>query len=116
MSAMVDQAQVFTDMAYLQRIASAAANETAVQMKEQLVTKDEVEGIVKESINQFLEHTFDIAPGDRKGLIELRKDFAALRSSRELKEAMVKHGILAVVGIAVSALVMAVWFAIKGPK
>jgi hypothetical protein len=111
---------VFTDMAYLQRIASAAANETAERMKEQTVTRDEVEDIVKEvvkeSVNQFLEYTFDIAPGDRKAMADLRKDFAALRSSRELREALIKHGFMAIVGLAMSAVGTALWLAIKGAK
>lgn len=119
---MTDQADtpVFTDLAYLQRIATAAANETAAKMKEQIVTRDEVEDIVKEvvkeSVNQFLEYTFDIAPGDRKGMADLRKDFAALRSSRELKEAIIKHGFMAVAGLLITGMGTLIVFGIKGMK
>lgn len=111
---------VITDLAYLQRIATAAASEAAKLMQEQTVTRDEVEDIVKdvvkEAVDQFLERTFDIPPGDRKAMTELRKDFAALRSSRELREALIKHGLMAVVGLLMSAMGTALWLAIKGAK
>ena len=120
MSDAVSQEPVITDFATLQRLATTAATEAAAKMKEQTVTRDEVEEIVKEvvkeAVNQFLEYTFDIAPGDRKAMAELRKDFAALRSSRELREALIKHGLMAVVGLLMSAFGTALWLAIKGTK
>lgn len=104
----------------LRRIALTAATDAARQIKEDALTKEDVESIAESaadaSIDRLLERVFDVAPGDAKGLIELRKDFTAMRAARETREAMMRHGLMAVVGLLITGIGTAVWLAIKGAK
>lgn len=85
----------------LVQIAKAAASEAA---------KEAAKETARETIEQFLE-TIGVDPKDKVGL---RKDFASVRSSRELQEAMKRHGLLAATGLLVAAAVTAMWLGAKG--
>lgn len=65
---------------------------------------------MERGLERFLERV-GVDPNDK---VNLRKDFASLRSSRELKEAMVRHGLLAATGLLVVAMATAVWLNLKG--
>lgn len=45
---------------------------------------------------------------------EVQKDFAFMRSQRELKEAVIKQGILAVLGLCIVGIVTALGFWVRG--
>lgn len=108
------------DMATAERMvtsaAMTAARETLKEVRDKHPTREEMEDIAEKAVDRFLEKAFDIPPGDTKALIDLRKDFTAMRAAREMREAMIKHGLLAVVGLFIMAIGTAVWMAIKGAR
>jgi len=111
------KSEVYTDIPTLERIATAAANNAVAQMAKIVITRDEVEDIARaaseEVLNNFIDRVFDLDPKDRKSLVELRKDFAALRSSRKLKETIHRHGIRVAVTSLVTALFGVIWLGIQ---
>lgn len=111
---------VVIDMATAERMvtsaAMTAARETLKEVRDKHPTREEMEDIAEKAVDRFLEKAFDIPPGDTKALIDLRKDFTAMRAAREMREAMIKHGLLAVVGLFIMAIGTAVWMAIKGAR
>lgn len=88
------------------------------------MTADEADAIAKRTvehlrpvITQAIEDAEDnlltrmgVDPG-RLG--EVQKDFAFMRSQRELKEAVIKQGILAVLGLCIIGMVTALGFWIR---
>lgn len=104
------------DQATVDRLATTAAMAAAKAVRDESLTRDDVTEVVDEAVASFLQKAFDIPPGDDKALIELRKDFTAMRAARETREAMVKHGLMAVVGLFMTGIGTAVWLAIKGAK
>ncbi|MPR12359.1 hypothetical protein [Microvirga tunisiensis] len=74
------------------------------------IAKLAAEHAVERGIERFLERA-GIDPDD---MANLRKDFASMRSSREIKEAIVKQGFLAVMTILLGGIGTAVMFFIKG--
>ncbi|WP_131857448.1 hypothetical protein [Bosea sp. BK604] len=107
-------------MSDLDRLATTAAKSAARMVQEQSVKREEIEEIAetaaKAAIDGLLEQVFDVAPGDKKALIEVRRDFTAMRSARETREAVVRHGMFAIVGLFMTGIGTAIWFTIKGGK
>lgn len=108
---------VVMDMATLDRLATTAAMSAAKAVRDDTLTREDVRDLAEGVIEQFLERAFDVPEGDSKALMELRKDITWVRDSRLMREAMIKHGLLAIVGLLVVAIGTAVWLAIiKGGR
>lgn len=102
------------DGATVDRLATAAAmnaaKETVKELKDQHPSHEEVEEIVEKSIERFLERVgIDDIPA-------FRKDLTAMRAARETREALIQHGIKAVLTVLVGGICTAIWLAIKGAK
>ena len=94
----------------LDRMATAAAERAAVLFKKEALSKDDVEEIVEEGIKRFMDRVgIDDVP-------EFRKDLTAMRAARETREALIQHGIKAVLTVLVGGILTAIWLAIKGAK
>jgi hypothetical protein len=108
----------------LENIAKLAADRAAEQVLARAPSRDEVaqlaktaaitaaEAAVDKAIDRFLER-IGVDP-DEVGV--LRKDLDALRSWREIKEAMVKQGFLSMVGLFVMGVCTLIWFKMSGGK
>ena len=99
------------NLADLDRMASAAADRAVagVALKQGDVEKI-VEDGVEEGISRFL---------DRVGIDDIpafRKDLTAMRAARETREALISHGLKAVVTVLLGGIGTAIWLAIKGAK
>ncbi len=98
------------DQATVDRLASTAALAAARAVQEDALTKDDVEEIVEEGIKRFVERVgIDDVP-------EFRKDLTAMRAARETREALIQHGIKAVLTVLLGGVCTAIWLAIKGAK
>lgn len=76
----------------------------------ELLWKDDVEEIVEEGIKRFMERVgIDDIPA-------FRKDLTAMRAARETREALIQHGIKAVLTVLVGGILTAIWLAVKGAK
>jgi hypothetical protein len=104
------------DQATVDRLVTSAAMTAAKAVRDDSVSREQVRELAEEVIEKFLERAFDVPEGDSKALMELRKDITWVRDSRLMREAMIKHGLLAIVGLLVVALGTAVWLAIKGGR
>jgi hypothetical protein len=94
----------------LRRMALTAANDAVRQVKEDALKASDVEELVEEGISRFL---------DRVGIDDIpafRKDLSAMRAARETREALISHGLKAVVTVLLGGICTAVWLAIKGAK
>lgn len=94
-------------------------------MARQPITADDVDSIARrtvEHLRPIMREAIEEAENnllarmgvDPARLSDVQKDFAFMRSQRELKEAVVKQGILAVVGLMVVGIVTALGFWIRG--
>lgn len=102
---------VVMNIADLQRLASLAATEAAVKVNaEARLTRKDVEEIFSEGLNHFCERCG--LPTDRDGFEKFRLDLSSMRSSREMREEIVKHGWRAVVTALAAGFVSAVWISI----
>jgi hypothetical protein len=107
----------WVNLADLDRMASDAAERTATRIARDALKASDVEDIAEKVVERFLERAFDIPAGDNsKALIELRKDFTAMRAARETREALISHGLKAVIGLFATGICTAIWLAIKGAK
>lgn len=104
------------DQATVDRLVTSAAMAAAKAVAEETPNREDIEEIAEKTVNAFLFKVFDIAPEDAKALIELRKDFTAMRAARETREALVQHGIKAVLTVLLGGVCTAIWLAIKGAK
>lgn len=98
----------------LDRLANTAAANALRRFKEEESIQDEMKQVAGEVLDRFLEKAFDIPPGDVKALIELRKDFTAMRAAREMRDSMLKHGIMVMVGALMIGVLSAIWFKVTG--
>jgi adenine/guanine phosphoribosyltransferase-like PRPP-binding protein len=101
-------------MAALDRLASAAAmtaaKETVKELMDRHPTHDEMAEIADKAIERFLERVgIDDIPA-------FRKDLTAMRAAREMREALISHGLKAVVTVLFGGICTAVWLAIKGAR
>ncbi|MEN5084244.1 hypothetical protein ABE438_17325 [Bosea sp. TWI1241] len=106
----VPPSYAMVNLADLDRMATAAAERAAVLFKRDALKPEDVEGMVEEGIQRFL---------DRVGIDDIpafRKDLTAMRAARETREALVSHGLKAVVTVLLGGICTAVWLAIKGAK
>ena len=98
----------------LDRLANTAAANALRRFKEEESIQEEMKQVAEEVLDRFLEKAFDIPPGDVKALIELRKDFTAMRAAREMRDSMLKHGIMVMVGALMIGVLSAIWFKVTG--
>ncbi len=99
------------NMSDLDRMATAAADRAVagVALKQGDVEKLVEEG-VEGGISRFL---------DRVGIDDIpafRKDLSAMRAARETREALISHGLKAVITVLAGGICTAIWLAIKGAK
>ena len=98
------------DQATVDRLATSAAMAAARAVRDEAITKDDVEEMVDAGISRFL---------DRVGIDDIpafRKDLTAMRAARETREALISHGLKAVVTVLLGGMCTAIWLAIKGAK
>lgn len=98
------------NMADLDRMATAAAERAAALFQKDALKPHDVEEMVEEGIKRFL---------DRVGIDDIpafRKDLTAMRAARETREALISHGLKAVVTVLLGGVCTAIWLAIKGAK
>lgn len=106
---------VVLNYADLQRIASLAATDAAARVNaETKLTRDDVDGAVEHGLERFCERLG--LPTDKKDIDEWRKDISALRASREMREALVSHGIKAVLTVLLGGICTAIWLAVRGVR
>lgn len=94
----------------LDRMATAAAERAAALFQKDALKPHDVEGMVEEGIQRFL---------DKVGIDDIpafRKDLSAMRAARETREALISHGLKAVVTVLLGGICTAIWLAIKGAK
>jgi len=94
----------------IQRMITAAALEAARAVREDAIKADDVEDMVETGIQRFL---------DKVGIDDIpafRKDLSAMRAARETREALISHGLKAVVTVLLGGVCTAIWLAIKGAK
>ena len=95
----------------LDRMASAAADRAVAGVA---LKQGDVEKIVEEGVQEGLKRFME-----RVGIDDIpafRKDLTALRAARETREALVSHGLKAVVTVLAGGICTAIWLAIKGAK
>ena len=102
------------DLATLDRLADTAANNALRRFREEESIQDEMKKVAEEVLERFMERAFDVAPGDVKALIEVRKDFGFMRAVREMRDSMLKHGIMVMVGALMIGVLSAIWFKVTG--
>ncbi|MBB3020625.1 hypothetical protein FHR70_003711 [Microvirga lupini] len=108
----------------LENLAWQAADRAAAQVLARAPSKEEVEQIAKtaavdaaeaaadKAIERFLER-IGVNPSE---IGTLRKDLDALRSWREIKEAMVKQGFLSMTILFITGMCTLIWFRMSGGK
>jgi hypothetical protein len=114
--------QASLPVSQLENLAKLAADHAVAQALARAPSKEEVEQIAKKAASEAAEHAvergierfLERAGIDPDDMANLRKDFASMRSSREIKEAIVKQGFLAVMTILLGGIGTAVMFFIKG--
>ncbi len=94
----------------IERMISAAAMTAARAVRDDAIKAGDVEEMVEEGIKRFL---------DKVGIDDIpafRKDLTAMRAARETREALISHGLKAVVTVLLGGIGTAIWLAIKGAK
>ncbi|WP_201829520.1 hypothetical protein [Microvirga zambiensis] len=104
-------ARLAADHAVAQALAKAPSKEEVKQIAETAAI-NAAEAAVDKAIDRFLER-IGVEPDE---IGRLRKDLDALRSWREIKEAMVKQGFLSMVGLFVMGVCTLIWFKMSGGK
>lgn len=96
--------------------AAVAAMGTKILDREEVkaIAEDVAERIAERTAEKTVTHFLETVGVDSADKVNLRKDFARLRSNRELVEAMQRHGILATVGLLVIAALTVMWVGLKG--
>ena len=82
-------------------------------MGDATVTKTEVERVAKLAAEAAVQGTLRTLGVDVGDPIQAQKDFQWLREHRVLGEAILRRGVLTVVGIGVSAIAFALWAGFK---
>jgi len=108
----------------LENLAKLAADHAIAAALARAPSKEEVEQIAKAAAVEAAEAAADKAIDrflDRIGVDPgqigcLRKDLDALRSWREIKEAMVKQGFLSMTILFITGICTLIWFNMKGVK
>lgn len=108
----------------LENIAKLAADHAVAAALARAPSKEEVEKIAKaaaidaaeaaadKAIDRFLER-IGVEPDE---IATLRKDLDALRSWREIKDAMVKQGFLSMTILFITGVCTLIWFKMQGGK
>lgn len=98
------------DQAVLDRVVAAAALAAAKEVKAEGPDKKDMEEIAEEALKRFLERVgIDDIPA-------FRKDLTAMRAARETREALISHGLKAVLTVLLGGALTAIWLAIKGVR
>jgi hypothetical protein len=75
--------------------------------------RQEIEPIVTRAIEAAEDNLLTRLGVDPERLADVQKDFAFMRSQREIKEAVIKQGIIAVLGLLAVSIITAVGFWIR---
>lgn len=116
--------QAIIPVSQLENLAKLAADHAVAQALARAPSKEEVEHIAKAAAVEAAEAAADKAIDrflDRIGVNpseigSLRKDLDALRSWREIKDAMVKQGFLSMTILFITGLCTLIWFKMQGGK
>jgi hypothetical protein len=99
----------------IQRMITAAANEAAVNVsKEARLTREDVGEILERGIEHFCDRMG--LPTNKEGIEEWRKDLTAMRATRETRDALLDHGLKAVITVLAGGILTAIWLAIRGVR
>lgn len=99
------------NLADLDRMASAAADRAVAGV---VLKQGDVEKLVEEGVEEGIKRFLDRVGID--DIPEFRKDLTAMRAARETREALISHGLKAVVTVLAGGICTAIWLAIKGAK
>lgn len=98
------------NMSDLDRMASAAAERAAALIAKDSLKPVDVRALVEEGVEHLLERLgIDDVPA-------FRKDLTAMRAARETREALISHGLKAVITVLIGGICTAIWLALKGAK
>jgi len=101
---------IVMDQAMVDRLVTSAALTAAEKVKYQCLSNDDMREIAEEAVTRFLERVgIDDIPA-------FRKDLTAMRAARETREALIQHGIKAVLTVLIGGVLTAIWLAIKGAR
>jgi hypothetical protein len=98
------------DQAGIERLIAAASLAAAKEVKAEGPSKTDMEAIAEEALARFM---------DRLGIDDipaLRKDLTAMRAARETKEALISHGLKAVLTLLIGGIITAIWLALKDTR
>lgn len=99
------------NLADLDRMASAAADRAVAGVA---VKQGDVEKLIEEGVEEGIKRFLDKAGID--DMPAFRKDLTAMRAARETREALISHGLKAVITVLAGGMCTAIWLAIKGAK
>lgn len=77
-------------------------------------TAEHLRPVIAEMIDEAEDKLLSRIGLDPSKLGDVQRDFAFMRSQRELKEAVIKQGIVAVVGLMIVGIVAALGFWVRG--
>lgn len=99
----------------VQRMVTAAAMDAAERVKKQsTLSSDDVEKIIDKALESFC-HKMGL-PTTPAETEMFRKDISSMRASREIKEAIVQHGVRAVVTMFAGGLLTALWIGFQSMR
>ena len=106
--------QKFIDAAIKAAGSKEAAARIEITRGWKQLKQGDVEKIVEEGVQEGLKRFME-----RVGIDDIpafRKDLTAMRAARETREALISHGLKAVVTVLLGGIGTAIWLAIKGAK
>ena len=98
-------------MSDLEKLAEVAADRAVAGVA---LKQGDVEKMIEEGVEQGLTRFMERA--GIENLNEFRRDVAWANDARKLREALVRHGLMAGIGLIIMAIGTAIWLAIKGAK
>lgn len=101
----------WVNMVDLERMATSAADRAVAGV---VFKQGDVEQLVEEGVEEGIKRFLDRVGID--DIPEFRKDLSAMRAARETREALISHGLKAVVTVLAGGICTAIWLAIKGAK
>ncbi len=104
-------ASAWVNLADLDRMATAAADRAVAGVA---VKQGDVEKIVEHGVEEGIQRFLDKVGID--DIPAFRKDLTAMRAARETREALISHGLKAVVTVLLGGICTAIWLAIKGAR
>ncbi len=101
----------WVNLSDLDRMATDAATRAVAGVA---LKQGDVEKMIEEGVDQGLQRFMERAGID--SLSEYRKDLAWAGDARKMREALVRHSLMAGLGLIVAGVFTAIWLAIKGAK